>query len=232
MTFGQIKTTIENNLLESYKKEDQFKKTLREFKHNVLSNKSMSRLYNLYDQLSTPAGLTESESKEFLDEGIKLIQSILPSVKLPKSLTSISDNRYTEIDTLVYSKTINLKERVEAKTKILTILQENKEPITESIKIPISTMVKIANQKVNSYIETLNEDDKKELISILSEDSKSLESKFDSLRESTISKLQNLANNELDSENKIKISETIEKIKEEKFDQINYYKLKSLEESI
>ena len=232
MTFGQIKTTIENNLLESYKKEDQFKKTLREFKHNVLSNKSMSRLYNLYDQLSTPAGLTESESKEFLDEGIKLIQSILPTVKLPKSLTSISDNRYTEIDTLVYSKTINLKERVDAKTKILTILQENKEPITESIKIPISSMVKIANQKVNGYIDTLDEDSKKELISILSEDSKSLESKFDSLKESSISKLQILANNETDSENKIKISETIQKIKEEKFDQINYYRLKSLEGSI
>jgi hypothetical protein len=232
MTFGQIKTTIENNLLESYKKEDQFKKTLKEFKHNVLSNKSMSRLYSLYDQLSTPSGLTEMESKEFLEEGVKLIQLILPSIKLPKTLTNISENRYSDIDTLVYSKSINLKERIESKIKILSILQDNKKQITESIKIPISSMIKIANQKISGYIETLNEDTKKELISILSEDVKSLESKFYLLRESTISKLKILESNETDSESKIKILETIEKIKEDKFDQINYFRLKSLEESI
>lgn len=232
MTFGQLKTTIENNLIESYKKEDDFKKTLREFKHNVLSNKNMSRLYDLYDQLSTPSNLSESESKEFLEEGVKLIQSILSSVKLPKSLNTITENRYSEIDTLVYSKNINLKERVDAKVSVLSTLQKNKENISEAIKIPISSMVKIVNQKINSYLETISEDTRKELITILSEDSKVLENKFETLRETAISKLQILENNETDSETKGKISETIEKLKTEKFDQINYMRLKSLEESI
>ena len=59
MTFGTIKSIIENNLLESYKNEKEFKKTLREFKHNVLNNKSMSKAYTLYDQLSTPQGLND-----------------------------------------------------------------------------------------------------------------------------------------------------------------------------
>ena len=74
MTFGQIKSIIENNLLESYKNEQEFKKSLKEFKHNVLNNKNMSKLYSLYDQLTTPQGLTETDAKDFLEEGITLIQ--------------------------------------------------------------------------------------------------------------------------------------------------------------
>ena len=84
MTFGQIKSLIEKNLLESYNNEAAFKKSLREFKHNVLNNKSISKVYSLYDQLSTPQGLSESDAKEFIEEGVNLLQRILPTIKLPK----------------------------------------------------------------------------------------------------------------------------------------------------
>ncbi len=40
MTFGIVKSLIEKNLLESYRNENEFKRTIREFKHNVLSNKA------------------------------------------------------------------------------------------------------------------------------------------------------------------------------------------------
>ena len=82
MTFGTIKSIIEKNLLESYKNEKDFKKSLREFKQNVLNDKSISKAYSLYDQLSTPQGLSESDAKEFLEEGISLLSKILPSIKL------------------------------------------------------------------------------------------------------------------------------------------------------
>mgnify|MGYP000173602221 CR=1 FL=1 len=85
MTFGQIKSIIENNLLESYRNEQEFKKSLKEFKHNVLSNKNMSKLYSLYDQLTTPQGLTENDAKDFLDEGIHLIQKLIPTISLVPS---------------------------------------------------------------------------------------------------------------------------------------------------
>jgi hypothetical protein len=77
MTFGTIKSIIENNLLESYKNEKEFKKSLREFKHNVLSDKSMSKAYALYDQLSSAQGLTEEIAKEYLEEGVNLLQKIV-----------------------------------------------------------------------------------------------------------------------------------------------------------
>jgi hypothetical protein len=232
MTFGTIKSLIEKNLLESYKNEMEFKKTLREFKHNVLNNKSMSKAYAIYDQLSTPQGLSEQDAKYFIEEGVSLLNNILPSIKLPKTLSEKIENKYSEIDTLVYSHGVNLLERVNAKKNIIQVITTSKESIKESINIPISSMVTVANQTVNNYILTLDEVAKKEFFQIVSEDTKVLETKFETIRESAISKLIVLQDKEDSQDIKEKISETINKIKIEKFDQLNFLKLKNLEESI
>jgi hypothetical protein len=232
MTFGKIKSIIERNLLESYKDEKEFKKSLREFKHNVLNDKSISKAYALYDQLSTPQGLSESDAKEFLEEGINLLGRILPSIKLPKSLEESVDNKYSDIDTLVYANKLNLHERIQSKKNIISILRSDSKSVNESINIPIKSMVNIANQTLRTYIETLDENTKKEFFQLISEDSKSLETKFETLKESTINKLQSILENEKEFELKTKISETIDRLKSEKFDQVNFLKLKTLEGSI
>lgn len=231
MTFGQIKSLIEKNLLESYKSETEFKKSLREFKQNVLNNKSISKVYNLYDQLSTPQGLSESEAKEFIEEGVNLLQRILPSIKMPKSFEQEVKNNYSDIDTLVYTKKISISERIQAKKNIVEILKQKKN-IKESINIPVTSMVKIANQTLRNYIETMDESSKKEFFQIVSEDNKNLENKFEELKTSAISKLENILENESESDVKTKINETIGKLKEEKFDQLNFLKLKNLESSL
>ena len=232
MTFGIIKSLIEKNLLESYKNEMEFKKTLREFKHNVLNNKDMSKAYAIYDQLSSPQGLTEQDAKDFIEEGISLLNKILPSIKLPITLSEKTENKYSEIDMLVYSKGVNLTERLNAKKSILKVISLTKEAIKENINIPISSMVSIANQTVNSYILSLDENSKKEFFQIVSEDIKILETKFETIKESAISKLTELQNSEDSEDIKTKILETIDKVKSEKFDQLNFLKLKNLEESI
>ena len=232
MTFGQIKSLIEKNLLESYKSETEFKKSLREFKHNVLNNKSISKIYNLYDQLSTPQGLNESEAKEFIEEGVNLLQRILPTVKLPKTLETEVSNNYIDIDTLVYTKKVNITERISAKKNILETLKRSKDSVKESINIPVTSMVKIANQTLRNYIETMDENSKKEFFQIVSEDNKNLENKFEELKISAISKLQSILENENENEVKTKINETIVRLKDEKFDQLNFLKLKNLESSL
>jgi hypothetical protein len=232
MTFGAVKSLIEKNLLESYKNETEFKKTLREFKHNVLSNKSMSKAYTIYDQLSTPQGLSEQDAKYFIEEGINILNKVLPTVKLPSNVSEKTQNNYSDIDTLVYSQRINLIERVNAKKNLIKILTSSKDSIKESVNIPISSMVAVANQTIRNYIETLDENSKKEFIQIVSEDTKVLENRFETIRESAISKLNNILEKEEAQEMKTRISETIDKIKLEKFDQLNFLKLKNLEESI
>jgi len=232
MTFGKIKSIIENNLLESYKDEKEFKKSLKEFKQNVLNNKTMSKLYSLYDQLSTPQGLNESDAKDFLEEGIHLIQKLLPSIKLPRTLSENIQNRYSDIDALVYTNKLNLLERVNSKKNITSVLTSTNNVVKESINIPLKSMVSIANQTLNKYVENLDESSKKEFLQLISEDSKSLEDKFETIRESTISKLNVILEKEEEIELKTKLSETIDRLKNEKFDQLNFLKLKNLEQSI
>ena len=231
MTFGQIKSIIEKNLLESYKNEKDFKKSLKEFKHNVLNNKTMSKLYSLYDQLSTPQGLSESDSKEFLEEGITLIQKLVSDIKPPMVLETV-ENKYSDIDSLVYTNKLDLLERVNSKKNIIKLISSKNEIVKESINIPIKTMVSIANQTLNNYIENLDENSKKEFLQIISEDIQSLETKFETIRESAIVKLNLMLENEEEFEMKTKLSETIDRIKLEKFDQLNFLKLKTLESSI
>jgi hypothetical protein len=232
MTFGKIKSIIENNLLESYKDEKEFKKSLKEFKQNVLSNKTISKLYSLYDQLSTPQGLNESDAKDFLEEGISLIQQLLPSIKLPRTLSENVQNKYSDIDALVYTNKLNLLERVNSKKNITSVLTSTNNVVKESINIPLKSMVSIANQTLNKYVENLDESSKKEFLKLISEDSKSLEDKFETIRESAISKLNVILEKEEEFELKTKLSETIDRLKSEKFDQLNFLRLKNLEESI
>ena len=233
MTFGQIKSIIENNLLESYRNEQEFKKSLKEFKHNVLSNKNMSKLYSLYDQLTTPQGLTENDAKDFIDEGIHLIQKLIPTIKTPKTVNENIENKYSDVDALVYTNKLDLMERLKSKkTLIQTLTSNKKETVKETINIPLKSMVSIANQTLNNYLENLDEAAKKEFIQLMSEDTSSLKTKFDDLRERAINKLTTLLESEQEFEIKTKLSETIDRLKVEKFDQLNFLKLKNLEESI
>jgi hypothetical protein len=157
MTFGQIKTIIENQLIESYKDGKEFKQSLKEFKEDVLDNKNISKLYSLYTDLSTPQGLSEQDAYEFIKEGIDLIQKTLPKVNLPKGNIKESKNNYKSIDDLVYvdGKGIDLNGRLKNKKELVKVLTQSKTQIKESVNIPISSMIKIANQTINNFIQTL-----------------------------------------------------------------------------
>jgi Txe/YoeB family toxin of Txe-Axe toxin-antitoxin module len=93
-------------------------------------------------------------------------------------------------------------------------------------------MVRVANQTVQNYIESLDENTKKEFFELIKEDSESLESRFNLLKEKTLQKLSPVLEKETDKETKQKIQETIEKIQNDKFNQLNFLRLKKLEESI
>lgn len=231
MTFGQIKSIIEKNLVESYKDTSSFKQTLKEFKHNVLTNKSFSKIYSIYDDLSSPQGLTESDAREFLDEAINVIRHLLEKTSLPKNGEK-SENIYENIDNIVYFNKVDIKERIGSKKAIISKLMESKGQLKDTPKIPIKSMVSIANQTLSRYVEGLDESSRKEIFHILATNNSDLESEFANLKESAVNKLKVLSDKENDTELKTKITETIGKIESEKYDQINYVRLKKLEESI
>ena len=165
MTFGQIKSIIEKNLVESYKDSSTFKQTLKEFKHNVLKNKSFSKVYSIYDDLNIPQGLSENDAKEFLEESVNVIRHLLENTSLPKNGEK-SPNIYQNIDNLVYFENVNIHERLSSKKMLIDNLMLTTKGLNETPKIPLKSMVSIANQTIGKYIESLDEATKKEVFYI------------------------------------------------------------------
>jgi len=231
MTFGQIKSAIEKSLVESYKNQSDFKKTLREFKHNILENKSFSKLYSIYDDLYKPQGLSKEDAELFLNEGVEIIRHLVDKTQLPNGV-GISENVYSDLDNLVYFKNVNLSERVQSKKRIIETLMKTKTNVNETVKIPLKSMVNIANQTVQSYLETLDESTKVEVFHLMATSKDDLEKEFQTIKESTIEKLVVISEKESEKDMKTKLNETIEKIKSENFDLMNYIRLKQLKDSI
>jgi hypothetical protein len=93
-------------------------------------------------------------------------------------------------------------------------------------------MVSVANKTIKSYIDGLNESDKKELISLLSEDDSMLNEKYNTLKEGVVEKLTEMKNASTDNSMQVRIDETISKVISEKYDKLTYFKLKNLKENL
>ena len=232
MKFGEVKTIVENNLIDSVKDKSIFKENIKNFKKHFLKDPNLSKLYLIYDDLLKPRVLNEEEANKYLTEGINWAKSLIKTTNIPIVKNKINENNYEIIDSLVYESAKTIDESLDFKNKILTILQTKPSDNTKIVNLPISTMVKISNEKISEYLGRFDESSRKELISLLSENKDDLKNKFKDLKESTIIKLNSLKESERDLEVKNKIDKTIKKVTLESFDILNYYTLNKLNESL
>jgi hypothetical protein len=236
--FGILKSKIENVLLESYKK-GTFKSEIKNFKKYVLENKNVSKLYYLYDELSSNKGMDKDIVNDYINECIIIYENITNKLT-KKDVQNIqnwvgevkSNNLYESVDNLFSTNVLKIDSKIKSRKQISETLQKKKEVIKETHNIPLSSIISIANKTVSNYITSLNENDKKELLSVLNEDESKLKEEYDQLKESSIEKLKSMSLEESNSEiNKIMV-ETIDKVSSEEFDRLNYYKLKKLYENL
>ena len=238
MKFGKLKSKIENKLVESYKN-DTIKTDMSKFNSLVLKNKNVSKLFYLYDELTTNKGLNESIANEYINQSITAYENSINKIS-PKDLKPLNDwvegseygNEYDVVDNLFSTGITKLEEKITSKKTILETItklpKENKEVVT----IPLKTMVDIANKTINGYVNNLTESDQKKLKTILSSNEDELKEKYNSLKESVISKLEKIQESEQDKEVGNAINETIEKVSSESFDKLTYLKLQELNNNL
>ena len=230
MVFGEIKTIIEANFVKSYDNKEDFKENLKLFKENFLSNKDLSKMYLLYSDLSSAKGLSEEDAKEYLEEGIKRLKKLKNRVDLPKS--SMDHNDYADIDNLVYGNSLNIEETIKSKKNIIKKLTDKPIVYETNINLPLSYSVKVANNEIKKYIENLDESARNDLFDILSRDKSELKEDFERLKEEVSNKIETMLTEEQEESVSSKLKLVLEKVKEDKFDNLNYYKLKNLKESL
>ena len=142
------------------------------------------------------------------------------------------ENNYTLVDDLFSNKVTNLESKIKSKNTILENLKKEPKKEKEIINVPIKTMVSVANKTASNYIESLNESDKTELKKLLSSDDETIKESYLILKGKVISKLERLQESEQDNDVTSKIDETIQKIQNESFDKVGYFKLRKLNENL
>jgi len=236
--FGEIKSKIETYLSESYK-ENRFKSSLFVFEELVLKNKNISKIFFLYDELKDQKGLNESVANEFIHESITAYENLINKVK-PVHIQELNawvghvvcENKYQEIDNLFSTNVLTLENKIKSKKVILENLKTKKEDQKEIIKVPLKSMVNVANKTIDKYIASLTESEQKELKVILSTPKETLIENYNNEKENVISKLTKQKNNESDSDTISTIDQVLNKLQTESFSELNYYKLKQLNEGL
>jgi len=218
--FGQFKSNLDHLIVQSYGKEN-FKTVIKEFKKNFLSDKAISEMYFIYNDLSAQKGINKDIAGEYVNESFERLSDLI-------------SNEYSNIDFVVYeNKITNLERILETKTQIKSLLlSTKKENIQESVNIPLSSMLKIVTNTFNKEYSNISEEDKKELKSLLSLNKKQISEEIKLVKENVILKLSDKIAESDDSELKEKIGNTIQKIQESESDLISLYKLKQLEQGL
>ena len=236
--FGIIKSKIEDVLLESYKN-DTFKEEFKKFKKLVLENKKIRKLFYLYDDLSSNKGLAESIVDDYVNECITIYENTVNKIQdsdiTPLKLwvkNSKVVNQYNNIDNLFSRDILTIESRITSKKLISETIKKLPTKKTDTVQIPLTSMVNIANKTISNFIESLSESDKKEFTKFLSEDDVTLNQKFDNVKESVVNKLTEMKNNNEDKSTQMRIDETLDKVISEKYDKLTYFKLKSLNENL
>ena len=229
MRFGVIKTLVENKLVKSFA-EKKLSKDMKVFKNTILEDKSFKRLYFIYDTLKENKGLDKETATYMVDDLVNEAKSLTLNEdtlnKIKKwTLSVVKENNYTKVDDLIYGDSLNPEKKSIAKKEIVESL--TKKPVVKEEKkiVPIKTMLKIANNNVQKALEELNESEREKVISLLkSEPSKE---EFESLKESTIKKLDSLIN-ESDEDLKKVLNETKEKVVSSNYSKKEFVKLSQL----
>lgn len=237
MTIGQIKSGVEKILLESYSN-NTFANEIKVFKKLVLENKNISKIFYLYDELNSKKGLNENIVDSYINECITLYENTINKMdsseflSLKKWIKDLkTENLYENIDNLFSSDVLKIDTKVQSRKMISEQLKKQPETSKEVINIPLSSSLNIANKVLEQHIQELSESEKKELVDILSTPDNDLKVKFETLKENTISKLTTLKETS-DTETSERIEETIEKVRNESFDKLNFYRMKVLLENL
>jgi hypothetical protein len=237
MKFGELKSKIETCLTESYKNKN-LKRDLFVFEELVLKNKNISQVFFLYDELSSNKGLSESVANEFINESItayeNLVNKITPNqIKELKSWVGHikCENTYKNIDELFSSNVLTLENKIKSKKTILESLKTNPKSQKEIIEVPLNSMVNVANKTVEKFISSLSESEQKELKTILATPKETLVENYNKIKDVVLNKL-NGKKEESDSETQETINKVLNKLQTESFNELNYYKLKQLNEDL
>ena len=239
MKFGVLKQKILRSVTESFLNEDknEFKKIVEYLK----SNTDFKELYLLYEDIETKYFDDKELAKHYVEELSNILKKKKQSFELPISTgkDEISENHvYNILDILSENDSLlNVDKKVIAKKELVDFLLTKKttkesivDTFTENERILNAVLVNNFNVTYNN---NLNEDQKKELKTILSLTSQETERKVGELKESVLNQIAVLLNeSEIDSTLSEKLNEVQNEVNKMETSKYNYYRLTQLKNGL
>jgi hypothetical protein len=229
MKFGQLMSKVEELLVNSYVNETASIE-LKNFNKLVLENKNASTMFYIYTELSNKKGFDKSTADLFINESLRQIDKVVEKLNTQRIEFWVKDvvceNKYKEIDSLVYNSPDKIMENVESKKTLINSLSESIE-VKKHVNLPMETVLNIANKSIENYIDNLDESSKKDLTKVLMTEDIELSKEFEELKSKTIKALSNITES-LDDITSKKLQETIQSVQNEIYSKINYVRLFNL----
>jgi len=184
--------------------------------------------------LSKKKGYDKTLAESYINESLRQVEKIISKLNTQKIeywvKDVVSENNYKDVDNLIYNTPDKIMETVESRQTLVNLLSESTN-VKNTIKLPMETLMNIANKSISSYIENLDEDSKRDLTKVLMTEDVELSKEFEELKTKTINSLSGL-NESMDDITTKKLQETINQIKGEEFSKINYVRLYNLYNNI
>lgn len=216
MKFGIIKSLVESKLIKSFGN-NTLTNDLKILNKFLKEEKNFKELMYVYDTLSEQKGLDKETATYFVEEikskssGKKLSDNFLKRFKnWTKEI--VTENHYENIDDFLFSDLKEIDKVAKSKKNIIESISKTKVVESKSEKnLPISSILKIANQNIQKHLETLSESERNEVIDFV----KNGKDKFEFLKQQTIEKLeqmmegseQSLKSNLLETKNRLSNTE-------------------------
>jgi hypothetical protein len=241
--FGQIKCKLLSKLTESYTKDN--KTEIKNILSLMKENKDLKELYLLYEDIENKYFKDKEVAKYYVEELSKSLNGKAKSLsstlkKLDESIGLVETKYITVYDyvdcLLEEDNLLNIDTKVRSKMDLVDYITTKKE-ITESNQVSYSENQKLlyavlANNFNVLYSNTLNEEQKNELKSIVSLTDDEVQSKTKELKESILNKINNLISESTDTELRDKLNKVVNEVNTTTSSKYNFYKLKELENGL
>ncbi len=242
--FGKIKSKLLKKLTEAYE-QGELKNNTKNLIKVVKKNKDFKEMYMFYEEIENKyfddkevARLYVEEIGNILKQKSDKVKSFCEVINMSVHDTQIDENElYDSIDQLLEEDSLkNIDKKVIAKRKLvehLTTKKQLEEKKNENFSVNENLLHTVLVNNFNVlYDNTLNEEQKETLKSILSISNDELESKTTELKESIIGQVSGLLNESNDSDFINKLTKVKDEVSQMVPSKYNYYRLTELKNGL
>jgi len=242
--FGKIKSKLLKKLTEAYE-QGELKNNTKNLIKVVKKNKDFKEMYMFYEEIENKyfddkevARLYVEEIGNMLKQKSEKVKSFCEVINMSVHDTQIDENElYDSIDQLLEEDSLkNIDKKVIAKKKLvehLTTKKQLEEKKNENFSVNENLLHTVLVNNFNVlYDNTLNEEQKETLKSILSISNDELELKTTELKESIIGQVSGLLNESNDSDFINKLTKVKDEVSQMVPSKYNYYRLTELKNGL